>query len=49
MNILITGSNGQLGSEIKEIASNYDYNFSSQIEQNIDITSKIVLNFLSNK
>ena len=27
-NILVTGGNGQLGSELKEIASNYpDYNF----------------------
>ena len=28
MNILVTGSNGQLGSEIKDIAVNYkDFNF----------------------
>jgi hypothetical protein len=40
MNILITGSNGQLGSEIKEIASNYDYNFFFTDRTNIDITSK---------
>ena len=28
MNILVTGSNGQLGSEIKDLVTNYkDYNF----------------------
>ena len=26
-NILVTGSNGQLGSEIKELSKEYDYNF----------------------
>jgi dTDP-4-dehydrorhamnose reductase len=26
-NILVTGSKGQLGSEIKELSSNYNYNF----------------------
>ncbi len=31
-NILVTGSNGQLGSEIKELSKNYSYNFFLQIE-----------------
>ncbi len=26
-NILVTGSNGQVGSEIRELASKYSYNF----------------------
>jgi len=39
-NILVTGSNGQLGSEIKAIASNYDYNFFFTDRNNIDITNK---------
>lgn len=39
-NILVTGSNGQLGSEIKAIASCYDYNFFFTDRNNIDITSK---------
>ncbi len=39
-NILVTGSNGQLGSEIKVISSNYSYNFFFTDRSNIDITSK---------
>jgi dTDP-4-dehydrorhamnose reductase len=39
-NILITGSNGQLGSEIKELSKNYDYNFFFTDRTNLDITSK---------
>ena len=39
-NILITGSNGQLGSEIRELSSNYSYNFFFTDRNNIDITSK---------
>ena len=39
-NILITGSNGQLGSEIKELSKNYSYNFFFTDRNNIDITSK---------
>ena len=31
--ILVTGSNGQLGSELKELSSNYDYNFFTYILQ----------------
>ena len=39
-NILITGTNGQIGSEIKAISSNYSYNFFFTDRSNIDITSK---------
>ncbi len=39
-NILVTGSNGQLGSEIKELSQNYSYNFFFTDRNNIDITSK---------
>lgn len=39
-NILVTGSMGQLGSEIKELASKYSYNFFFTDRNNIDITSK---------
>ncbi len=40
LNILITGSNGQLGSEIKELSNNYSYNFFFTDRTNIDITNK---------
>ena len=39
-NILVTGSNGQLGSEIKELSSKYEYNFFFTDRSNIDITNK---------
>lgn len=39
-NILVTGSTGQLGSEIKAISSNYSYTFFFTNRNNIDITSK---------
>lgn len=39
-NILVTGSNGQLGSEIKALSSNYSYNFFFTDRNNIDINSK---------
>ena len=39
-NILVTGSNGQLGSEIKELSKEYSYNFFFTNRTNIDITSK---------
>ena len=39
-NILVTGSMGQLGSEIKEFSSNYNYNFFFTTRDDIDITSK---------
>jgi dTDP-4-dehydrorhamnose reductase len=37
-NILVTGSNGQLGSEIKELSSQYAYNFFFTDRANLDIT-----------
>ncbi len=40
INILVTGSNGQLGSEIKELSTKYEYNFFFTDRSNIDITSK---------
>ncbi len=40
INVLVTGSNGQLGSEIKELSSNYNYNFFFTKRDDIDITSK---------
>ncbi|AXA33389.1 dTDP-4-dehydrorhamnose reductase [Francisella adeliensis] len=38
-NILITGSNGQLGSEIRELEKKYSYNFFFTDRTNINITS----------
>ena len=40
LNILVTGSNGQLGSEIKELSSKYEYKFFFTDRSNIDITKK---------
>ena len=40
LNILVTGSNGQVGSEIKELSSNYSYNFFFTDRSDIDITNK---------
>lgn len=39
-NILVTGSNGQVGSEIKELSKDYSYNFFFTTRDDIDITSK---------
>jgi len=39
-NILVTGSNGQLGSEIKELSSNYTFNFFFTARDDLDITNK---------
>lgn len=52
VNVLVTGSNGQLGSEIKEIAPNYQhYNFFFTDVDDLDITNhKAVKKFIeSNK
>lgn len=38
-NILVTGSNGQLGSEIRELSQNYDYNFFFTDRESLDITN----------
>ena len=48
-NILVTGSNGQLGSEIKELSASYDYNFFFTTKEDLDITSEDkILNFIKN-
>ena len=46
-NILVTGSNGQLGSEVRELSSEYEYNFFFTDRSNLDITnSKEVIQFI---
>ncbi len=40
LNILVTGSNGQVGSEIKELSSSYPYRFFFTTRDDIDITDK---------
>jgi len=37
-NILVTGASGQLGSEIRELSSNYEYNFFFTNKDELDIT-----------
>ncbi len=39
-NILVTGSNGQVGSEIKELSSNYPYTFYFTSKDDLDITNE---------
>lgn len=39
-NILVTGSNGQLGNELKELSSNYPYHFYFTGKDDLDITNK---------
>jgi hypothetical protein len=39
-NILVTGANGQLGSEINEISQNYPYNFFFTDKETLDITDE---------
>jgi dTDP-4-dehydrorhamnose reductase len=36
-NILVTGSNGQVGSEIKELSSNYPYKFYFTNKKELDL------------
>ncbi len=40
MNILVTGSNGQLGSEIRELSPNYSYNFFFTDVNDLDISKE---------
>jgi len=40
LNILVTGSNGQVGSEIKELSKDYSYKFFFTNKDNLDITNK---------
>jgi dTDP-4-dehydrorhamnose reductase len=42
-NILVTGSNGQLGSEIKEFSSKYDYTFFFTDRDELDITDELAI------
>ncbi len=39
-NILVTGANGQVGSELQDLASNYPYNFFFTDRETLDITDK---------
>ncbi len=39
-NILVTGANGQVGSEIRELSSCYDYNFVFTTKDDLDITNE---------
>lgn len=49
-NILVTGSNGQLGSEIKELSSNYPYSFHFTNKDELDITNEeAVADFIKRK
>jgi len=41
-NILVTGSNGQLGISLKEISNNYNYNFYFKEKKDLDITNFII-------
>ena len=46
-NVLVTGSNGQVGSEIRELSSNYPYNFFFTDRETLDITNEEALkNFI---
>jgi len=40
LNILVTGSNGQVGSETKELSKDYSYKFFFTNKDNLDITNK---------
>lgn len=48
-NILVTGSNGQLGSEFKELSSNYQYNFFFTNKEQLNIASKNAIEDFINK
>lgn len=43
LNILVTGSNGQLGSEIQELASNFPYTFFFTCKDQLDISDEHAL------
>lgn len=43
LNILVTGSNGQVGSELKKLSSEYEYNFFFTTRDELDITNKEAL------
>tara|TARA_Y100000766_G_C18917304_1_gene613013 strand:- start:15132 stop:15989 length:858 start_codon:yes stop_codon:yes gene_type:complete len=49
-NILITGSNGQLGSCLKKISDNYNYSYFFKKKKELDITNSLVFEkFLTDK
>ncbi|MGB5791749.1 sugar nucleotide-binding protein, partial [Poseidonibacter sp.] len=39
LNILVTGSKGQVGSELRELSNDYDYNFFFTTREDLDITN----------
>ena len=41
LNILVTGSNGQVGSEIRELSSSYDFKFIFTNRESLDITDEV--------
>jgi len=45
LNILVTGSNGQVGSELKKLSSEYEYNFFFTTRDELDITNKEALEY----
>ncbi|HIP13430.1 MAG TPA: dTDP-4-dehydrorhamnose reductase [Arcobacter sp.] len=44
LNILVTGANGQLGSEIEALSKNYSYNFFFTDKEELDITNQMNIN-----
>jgi dTDP-4-dehydrorhamnose reductase len=47
INILVTGSNGQVGSELQTLSKNYEYNFFFTDRDSLDITDKeAILDFV---
>ncbi len=47
LNVLVTGSNGQLGSELKELSGEYDYNYFFTDRDTLDISDEAALrNFI---
>ena len=49
LNILVTGSNGQLGSEVKRLSSDYNYTFFFTTKEQLDITNENALKEFINK
>ena len=49
MNILVTGANGQLGSEIKVLSKNYSYNFFFTNKKKLDIRDKEKIKIFTDK
>ena len=49
LNVLVTGSNGQLGSEIRELSADYHYNFFFTDKDALDIANPHLINVYINK